>query len=93
VGPRGVDRVNHMFPVGTLSIDAPAWSGANVLIDNKFKGVLVGEKRFRLKAGAYRVTLSREGVNPVTEQVTIPPGGNTSWNPPPPTANAPGGGA
>ncbi|HEV2064798.1 MAG TPA: serine/threonine-protein kinase [Thermoanaerobaculia bacterium] len=93
VGPRGVDRVNHMFPVGTLSIDAPAWSGANVLIDNKFKGVLVGEKRFRLKAGTYRVTLSREGVNPVTEQVTIPQGGNTSWNPPPPTANAPGGGA
>jgi serine/threonine protein kinase len=93
VGPRGVDRVNYMFPVGTLSINAPAWSGANVLIDNKFKGVLVGEKRFQLKAGTYRVTLSREGVNPVTEQVTIPQGGNTSWNPPPPTPNAPGGGA
>jgi hypothetical protein len=93
VGPRGVDRVNHMFPVGTLSIDAPAWSGANVLIDNKFKGVLMGEKRFQLKAGTYRVTLSREGVNPVTEQVTISQGGNTKWNPPSPTANAPGGGA
>jgi serine/threonine protein kinase len=93
VGPKGVDRVNYMFPVGTLSINAPAWTGANVLIDNKFKGVLVGEKRFQLKAGTYRVTLSREGANPVTEQVTIPQGGNTSWNPPPPTANAPGGGA
>ena len=57
------------------------------------KGVLVGEKRFQLKAGSYRVTLSREGVNPLTEQVTIPQGGSKPWTPPPPTAIAPGGGA
>ena len=93
VGPKGAPRVNYMFPIGVLVIDAPAWSGANILIDNKFKAVLVGQKRFQLKAGTYRVTLSREGVNPVTEQVTVPQGGNKSWSPPPPSANAPGPGA
>jgi serine/threonine protein kinase len=93
VGPKGVARVNYMFPVGMLVINAPEWAGANVLIDNKFRGVLVGEKRFQLKAGSYRVTLSREGANPVTEQVDIPQGASKSWTPPPPTANAPGGGA
>ncbi|MGH9400366.1 MAG: serine/threonine protein kinase [Thermoanaerobaculia bacterium] len=93
VGSRGVARVNYMFPVGMLVINAPEWAGANVLIDGKFKGVLVGEKRLQLKVGSYRVTLSREGVNPVTEQVDIPQGGSRSWTPPPPIPNAPGGGA
>ena len=93
VGAKGTTRVNYLFPIGVLIIEAPAWSGANVLIDGKFKGVLVGEKRFQLKAGSYRVTLSREGVNPVTEQVTIPQGGSKPWTPPPPSAIAPGGGA
>ena len=93
VGAKGTARVNYLFPIGFLVIDSPAWAGANVLIDGKFKGVLVGEKRFQLKAGSYRVTLSREGVNPVTEQVTVPQGGSKPWTPPPPTAIAPGGGA
>ena len=93
VGPHGTPRVNYMFPVGVLVIASPAWSGANILVDNKFKGVLSGEKRFRLKAGTYRVTLSREGVNPVTAEITVPKGGSNSWNPPPPSAIAPGGGA
>jgi serine/threonine protein kinase len=93
VGPRGTARVNYLFPIGTLVINSPAWVGANVLIDGKFRGVLVGEKRFRMKAGSYRVTLSREGVNPVTELVTIPDGGSKSWTPPPPTAIAPGPGS
>jgi hypothetical protein len=93
VGAKGTARVNYLFPIGVLVIDSPAWAGANVLIDGKFKGVLVGEKRFQLKAGSYRVTLSHEGVNPVTEQVTVPQGGSKPWTPPPPTAIAPGGGA
>ena len=93
VGPNGTPRVNYMFPVGVLIIASPAWSGANILIDNKFKGVLAGEKRIQLKAGTYRVTLSREGVNPVTEEISVPQGGSKSWSPPPPSASVPGGGA
>jgi serine/threonine protein kinase len=93
VGPHGTPRVNYMFPVGVLVIASPAWSGANILVDNKFKGVLAGEKHLQLNAGTHRVTLSREGMNPVTEEIMIPQGGRKSWNPPPPSALAPGGGA
>ncbi len=93
VGPNGTPRVNYMFPVGILVIAAPAWSGANILIDNKFRGVLAGEKRIQLKPGTYRVTLSREGVQPVTEEIRVPQGASKSWSPPPPSAIAPGGGA
>jgi serine/threonine-protein kinase len=93
VGPNGTPRVNYIFPFGMLVITSPAWTGANILIDNKFNGVLSGEKHIQLKAGVHRVTLSREGVNPVTEEVNIPQGGSKSWSPAAPSANAPGGGA
>ena len=82
-----------MFPVGMLVISSPAWNGANILVDGKFKGVLSGEKRLQFKAGTYRVTLSREGLDPVTEDIAIPQGGTRTWNPPPPNARASGGGA
>ena len=56
VGGNGAPPVAYKFPVGYLVINAPAWAGANVLIDSKFRGVLIGEKSFQLMSGAHRVT-------------------------------------
>lgn len=90
VGPNGASPINYLFPVGALVINAPAWTGANILIDGKFKGVLVGEKTFQLKSGSHKVTLSREGVNPYVADVTVPEGDKTSLNPSPPRSRAEG---
>jgi serine/threonine-protein kinase len=76
----------YRFPIGYLVINAPSWTGANILIDMKFKGVLAGEKTFPLKSGAHKITLSREGVSPITAEVTVPEGDKKTWMPPPPSA-------
>jgi serine/threonine protein kinase len=82
----GAAPVVYRFPVGYLVIDAPAWAGANVLIDMKFRGVLAGEKTFPLKSGPHKVTLSREGVAPITADVIVPEGDRKTWTPPPPAS-------
>ena len=85
VGPNTDSRFAYRFPVGFLVVSAPAWEGASVLIDSKFKGVLKGESRYQLPSGDHRVTLSREGVDPVTAKVTVPEGGDKQvWTPPAP---------
>ena len=86
VGPRSDDRIHYQFPVSMLVIEAPGWDGASVLIDGKFKGILPGAARQKLAAGSYTVTLSREGMNPVTEKIAVPDGAPKTWTPPPPSA-------
>ena len=90
VGPKSDDRIHYQFPVSMLVIEAPGWDGASVLIDGKFKGVLPGAARQKLAAGSYTVTLSREGMNPVTEKVAVPDGAPKTWTPPPPSPAAGG---
>jgi serine/threonine-protein kinase len=85
VGADSEPRFAYRFPVGFLVIRAQEWAGASVLIDSKFKGVLAGEPRFSLSSGDHRVTLSREGVDPVTANVAVPEGGDKQvWTPPAP---------
>jgi hypothetical protein len=86
VGEDGSPPIAYKFPLGSLVINAPAWAGANVLIDSKFKGILVGEKSFQLTAGSHHVTLSREGVNPYTGDVTVSEGEKKTLTPPAPTS-------
>ncbi len=88
VGPNGGPPIAYRFPVGALVIHAPAWTGANILIDGKFKAVLVGEKSFQLKSGPHKVTLAREGVAPYVADVTVPEGDKTALTPPPPRSHA-----
>lgn len=90
VGADGAPPVVYRFPIGYLVIEAPAWTGANVLIDSKFKGVLTGQKSFPLKPGLHRVTLSREGFAPLTADVTVPEGDKQTWTPPAPTVRPEG---
>jgi serine/threonine-protein kinase len=84
VGADGSPPIAYRFPVGVVVINSQAWAGANVLIDSKFKGILIGEKSFPVPAGSHRVTLSREGVNPYTEDVTVADGEKKTLSPPPP---------
>jgi hypothetical protein len=91
IGPNTDSRFAYRFPVGFLVVSAPAWEGASVLIDSKFKGVLKGESRYQLPSGDHRVTLSREGVDPVTANVTVPEGGDKKlWTPPAPGSHPAG---
>ena len=73
-----------------LVIEAPLWSGANVLVDGKYRGRLPDSARVSLAPGTYTVTLSREGMNPVTERVEVEQGAQKTWSPPPPSPSAPG---
>jgi serine/threonine protein kinase len=86
VGADGSPPIAYRFPVGAIVVNAPAWAGANVLIDSKFKGILIGEKSFQVPAGPHRVTLSREGVNPYTGEVTVSEGEKKTLAPPAPTS-------
>ncbi len=79
------DRVHYQFPVSMLVIEAPAWNGASVLVDGKYRGTLPDVSRIALAVGSYNVTLSREGVNPVTEKIAVPEGAPRTWSPPPPS--------
>jgi len=85
VGPSGAAPIAYRFPIGALVIEAPAWSGATVLIDSKFHGVLSGTLSVSLPSGTHKVTLSRAGWNPHTEEVSIPEGEKKTWSPPAPT--------
>jgi hypothetical protein len=85
VGGNGAPPVAYKFPVGYLVISAPAWAGANVLIDSKFRGVLIGEKSFQLISGTHRVTLSREGAAPYSAEVTVGDGEKKNFSPPAPS--------
>jgi serine/threonine-protein kinase len=87
VGSEGSPPIAYRFSVGFLVINAPAWAGANVLIDSKFKGILIGEKSFQVTAGAHRVTLSREGITTYTGDVTVSKGEKKSFTPPAPTSS------
>ncbi len=86
VGPEGSPPIAYRFPLGVLVINSPAWAGANVLIDSKFKGILIGEKSFQVTSGPHRVTLSREGVNPYTAEVSVSEGEKKTLAPPAPTS-------
>ena len=86
VGPEGSPPIAYRFPLGVLVINSPAWAGANVLIDSKFKGILIGEKSFQVTSGPHRVTLSREGVNPYTAEVNVSEGEKKTLAPPAPTS-------
>jgi serine/threonine-protein kinase len=91
VGSKSDDRIHYQFPVSMLVIDASGWEGASVLVDGKFKGTLPGAARLKLAAGSYTVTLSREGMNPVTEKISVPEGAPKTWTPPPPSPAGTGG--
>jgi hypothetical protein len=84
VGPTGSAPIAYRFPVGILVIRAPEWVGATILIDSKFRGVLSGEKTFSVPSGTHRVTLSREGVTTLTQEVAVSEGDRKTWTPPPP---------
>jgi hypothetical protein len=84
VGPNGAPPVAYRFPIGSLIIRAPEWIGATVLIDSKFRGTMTAERTFSLSSGRHRVTLSREGVAPLTQEVAVPEGDKKTWTPPPP---------
>ena len=86
VSSAGSPPIAYRFPVGVLVINSPAWAGANVLIDSKFKGILIGEKTFQVTSGPHKVTLSREGVNPYTTEVNVSEGEKKTLTPPAPTA-------
>ena len=90
VSSSGAPPIAYRFPVGVLVINSPAWAGANVLIDSKFKGILIGEKSFQVTSGSHKVTLSREGVNPFTAEVTVSEGEKKTLTPPAPTLGAGG---
>ncbi len=90
VGSDGAPPIAYRFPIGYLVIRAPSWAGANVLIDSKFKGVLIGEKSFQIPSGSHRLTLSREGVAPYTTDVTVNDGEKKTVTPPEPSANKEG---
>jgi eukaryotic-like serine/threonine-protein kinase len=84
-------RVHYQFPVSMLVVDAPGWNGARLLVDGKYRGNLPEASPLKLPPGSYNVTLSRDGVSPVTEKIRVPPGAEKTWNPPPPSPAAPGG--
>jgi len=84
VGPKSEDRIHYQFPVSMLVIEAPQWPGANVLVDGKFRGTLPGAGRLPLAPGTYTVTVSREGMSPATERLTIEEGATKTWSVPPP---------
>jgi hypothetical protein len=86
VGSDGSPPIAYRFPLGVLVINSPAWAGANILIDSKFKGILIGEKTFQVVSGPHRVTLSREGVNPYTAEVSVSEGEKKTLSPPAPTS-------
>jgi len=88
VGANGAPPIAYRFPVGYLVVQAPAWTGAAVLVDSKFQGVLTREMSIPLASGTHKVTLSRDGLNPYTAEVTIPEGEKKTWTPPPPTVHA-----
>jgi len=90
VGAEGSPPIAYRFPVGVVVINSPAWAGANVLIDSKFKGILIGEKSFRVPVGSHHVTLSREGVNAYTGEVTVSDGEKKTFSPPAPTSRQEG---
>ncbi len=85
VGAEGSPPIAYRFPVGVLVINSPPWAGANVLIDSKFKGILIGEKSFPVPAGSHHVTLQREGVNTYTGEVAVSDGEKKTFSPPAPT--------
>ena len=91
VGPKADSRIHYQFPVSMLVIEGPLWSGANVLVDGKYRGRLPDAARISLPPGTYTVTLSREGMNPVTERVRVDEGAEKSWTPPAPTTASGGG--
>ncbi len=90
VGAEGSPPIAYRFPVGIIVINSPVWAGANVLIDSKFKGILIGEKSFPVPVGSHRVTLSREGVNPYTGDVAVSDGERKTFSPPAPTSRQEG---
>ncbi|MDQ6891943.1 MAG: serine/threonine protein kinase [Acidobacteriota bacterium] len=90
VGSNGSPPIAYRFSIGYLTISAPAWNGATVLVDSKFQGVLSGSLDLPLSAGTHKITLSRDGLQPVTAEVEIPQGEKKTWTPPPPAARAEG---
>ncbi len=91
VGADSENRVHYQFPISMLVVEAPAWAGARLLIDGKYRGKLPEVSPLKLPPGSYSVTLSREGVSPVTEKIRVPEGVEKTWNPPPPSRAASGG--
>ncbi len=73
-----------------MTIEAPAWAGARVFVDGKYKGILPDAARQNLPGGTHSITLSREGMNPVTEKVSVTDAEPRSWSPPAPSPAAPG---
>ena len=90
VGPKSESRIHYQFPVSLLVIEAPLWSGASVLVDGKYRGRLPDDARVSLAPGTYTVTLSREGMNPVTEKVKVDEGAQQTWTPPAPSPSTGG---
>jgi serine/threonine-protein kinase len=90
VGPKSDPRIHYQFPVSMLVIEAPLWSGASVLVDGKYRGRLPDDAHVRLAPGTYTVTLSREGMNPVSEKLKVDEGAQQTWTPPAPSPSTGG---
>ncbi|MFN2387766.1 MAG: PEGA domain-containing protein, partial [Thermoanaerobaculia bacterium] len=83
VGPGGVARFHHAFPIGYLVIRADdSWAGASVIVDGKYRATL-SEAPIRLVAGPHSVTLHRADYQPASTRLEIPRGRETSWSPSP----------
>ena len=91
VSAQSENRIHYQFPASMLVIEAPGWAGARLLVDGKYRGTLPEASRLKLPPGSYSLTLSREGVSPVTEKVTVPAGAEKTWRPAAPSPVAPGG--
>jgi serine/threonine protein kinase len=91
VNAKAESRIHYQFPVSTLIVHAPEWAGARLLVDGKYRGTLPDASRLKLPPGSYSITLSREGVSPLTQKIRVPEGAEKTWNPPPPSPAAPGG--
>ncbi|MEP6993016.1 MAG: protein kinase [Acidobacteriota bacterium] len=91
VSAKSENRIHFQFPISMLVVKAPEWGGARLLVDGKYRGTLPDASRLRLPPGSYRITLSREGVSPLTEKIQVTEGTEKTWSPPSPSPAAPGG--
>jgi serine/threonine-protein kinase len=83
VGPGGLARFHHAFPIGYLVIRADAsWAGASVIVDGKYRATL-SEAPIRLLAGPHSITLHRADFQPASTRLEIPRGRETTWSPSP----------
>jgi len=75
----------------TMRETAPDRSAREQLLISTAADRAAERLNLKIPAGTYKVTLSREGSNPVTETITVPEGTPRTWAPPPPSPAGTGG--